>query len=352
MRIPEIIKEIQLNGLNSTPENAGDVDYSASRRAYSASFEGEGERKVSFVLEDLRQLVLEGRFDPGNAVALSIGGADGSDLRALLQKMPIRGGVLLEYAREAAAAARAKADLEGGQRIEVVEGDATQKKGEAVDVALNCSGGAKTVIVMCFGVLHELPTRSPDYREDRFFDIFFSKFESVLLYCAEPCAVPAFDYLGWPDEVEIRLPDLPEWKLRLVADHICLQRFGVGVSEDSARGGGWVVMRSNQAVEVLHKLIRFQDMQRFRHEMGERLTSFNGATMGRAIQASFGVNDVEMELMYRTSTGFRDAYREHGVEARASGGQWPLLPPPITHCRLILRRLRQSGAPLCPTEGG
>lgn len=335
--ISEKIELILRNGL-VPPSSGAASQRQEARGAYQTQFEGEGERKVKFVIDDLQVLVEDNMLDPQQTVALSIGGADGSDVRRLVDRLNLAGGVLLEYDTDAALRAKEIAAT-NNTRLVVEIGDATQKLDAALDRARTSFGAPETLIVLCFGVLHELPARSPNYAHDALFDRLFGAFPNVYIYCSEPCAQPD-PPLGWPKTVEISLPDIASERLSSVIRFVRDRLFDRETSPPESRHQGMVRVDRDLAVEVLHKVLRFDTLDRFRHEMQERLTSFNAQELVRLIALRWP--GVEQEVNYRTSGGFRKAYMENGVLSRSEAGT--ALPPPFTHCRVIFRRLTQAKA--------
>ncbi|MBP2295260.1 hypothetical protein [Azospirillum rugosum] len=315
-----------------------DLNHKENNSGYYSTFEGEGARKVQFVIEDLLSLIEAESFNHERAVALSIGGADGSDVLSLIERLKLKGGVLLEYDTDAALKAHAKASGEN-LPLEVEIGDATQKLGAALARAKSF-GDVDTLIVLCFGVLHELPERSPGYSHDALFDTLFASFPNVLVYCAEPCAQPS-PPLGWPEVVEIALDDVQADRLVGVAGFIRDRLFGMVAAPPQVRGPSFVRMHRDLAVELLHKVVRFVGVARFHYEMQERLTSFEVQSLARRIASRN--EGIEQEVTYRTSGGFRKAYGEFGVITRNEDGAF--LPVPFTHCRLVLRRFARNEKP-------
>lgn len=337
--IDEIIEAILRNAL-AREISIGTPDGEANRHAYIQSFEGEGERKIRFVVDDLEALKEAGLLHPDRTVAMSIGGADGSDVLALMKRMNLSAGVLLEYDNDAGLNAQERTrDLreDGSLKFSVVIGDAMQKLNTALDKAKSAVKDADTLIVICFGVLHELPKRSPNYTHDRFFDILFSAFPTVMVYCAEPCAQPEFP-LGWPQSVELGFPGVKADRLAGIARFICDRLFVGKAGAPEQRGQDLVRMNRDLAVELLHKTLRFSSVDRFHHEMEERLTSFDVQSLSSMLATR--IANLEQEIAYRTSDGFRKEYRDHGVNVRDERGA--ALPIPFTHSRLILRRFAQS----------
>ena len=262
--VHEIVEKILANAARQNSYVKSTTD-EAARREYNANFEGEGQRKIRFVVADLDDLKRRG-FNAAHAVALSIGGSDGSDLRALMSQTGIRGGVLLEYDNDAAERARKKSPP-----LKVITGDATQQLDAALRAAKELVPAADTLIVLCFGVLHELPTRSPGFDFDHFFDLLFGAgFPSVLVYCAKSCAQNG-NAGGWPKQVEIGIPSVPASKLADVAEVVRNYPFrDLRVAAPTVCTEPHVRMGGNLAVEVLHKVLRFNSVERYFHEMEER----------------------------------------------------------------------------------
>lgn len=103
-----------------------DAEGANSAQDYQQSFANEGKRKVAFIKEDLQKLFDRKKVRAEDVVALSIGGADGSDVLEILNTTPITHGILLEYNTDAAQKARDAAVALGaqGKHLFVFEGDA------------------------------------------------------------------------------------------------------------------------------------------------------------------------------------------------------------------------------------
>jgi hypothetical protein len=106
---------------------------------YSESFRREGARKTQFVINRIAELdeATLGRLE--TFVAISIGGADGSDLLALVEKTSIKKAIMLEIDNAAAEFARIHTKpliKRLGAWLEIVIGDAAQQL-EAI-ICPNC----------------------------------------------------------------------------------------------------------------------------------------------------------------------------------------------------------------------
>src|SRR5678815_1849789 len=141
-------------------DNPGDHK---STESYQATFEGEGTRKTEFIVDDLKRLERDRHLELSSAVAVSVGGADGSDLDSVLIGTPIREGFLIEYSDEGAEAARKRAEKlrTHGKTLSVMQGDATMRKKDLIPKLRELKQQGYTTLVLIFlGVLHELPKRS------------------------------------------------------------------------------------------------------------------------------------------------------------------------------------------------
>lgn len=334
LTISEIMQAITKNALY--PESPGKRTATEKREVYNDTFKNEGKRKVKFVIDNLAEMVerRQSHFDPVRSVVLSIGGSDGSDAIALMTETGIKHGILLEYSNEAGQAAVRNADANAhNYTLKVVIGDAAQKLAEALEKAREIAPDADTLITLCFGVLHELPTRSPNYLHDRMLDQLFDAFPNVLFYASEPCSQPAMP-IGWPEIVEIGFPHVDPAMLHGVAQHVRDRLFQEQKLPAPEVRGPWVRMHRDLAVEVLHKTLRFDSVPSFHHEMQERLTSFEADVLLQQVARRWP--GLRRNLSYYATLGFLEAYDRHQVQARDENGN--ALTEPLTHCRLMLHR--------------
>ncbi len=308
---------------------ASDHDAVEASRAYNASFQDEGVRKARFVINRLSELDGSTLESLKNYVVLSVGGADGSDLLALVRGTPVRRAILLEYDDDAAGMAtqhtKPLIEAAGGQ-FHVMVGDATQKL-EALVGRLQAEKGNGAVGLLCvfFGVLHELPLRSPGFELRQYFARLTSVFDRNFFFLSEPCLPPSEQ-----EELEVRVATINEDRLAELLGHVNAHLFG-GRHVVRKLSQGYVRTGFPLIVETLHKLLRFDSIPRFRHEMRERLTQFTPNQFVEALRIT--LPDAHIERHERVSEGFRLAFQNAKVELRSIEGQRVALP--FSHARVI-----------------
>ena len=128
---------------------------------YHEGFRQSGTDKGKRVVEVLRRL----GADPVRCAYVSVGGSYGSEIEYVMEHSAIRKGVLLEYddrVIDQVFALRTKMAAQGKQ-LELVIGDANQKKGSVRSHLSPWFDNREVDTVVCSAqaVFHELPTRSP-----------------------------------------------------------------------------------------------------------------------------------------------------------------------------------------------
>jgi hypothetical protein len=83
---------------------------------------------------------------------------------------------------------------------------------------------------------------------------------------------------------------------------------------------GFVQVSAALAVEVIFKTVYSLDIERFRYQMEERVTSFDPPGFTR-ILGNYVQPPENVELSYLVTDTFRSSYKAHGVEARTIDGQ-------------------------------
>jgi hypothetical protein len=313
-----------------------DHDNDEAAWAYTESFQHEGLRKASFVIDRLKGI--EGLTDDllKDFTALSVGGADGSDLLAIIESTPIRRAILLEYDNAAAELAnrhiKPLIEAKGGS-LDVIIGDAVQQLEPLVArLKTERKRGSTGLLSVFFGVLHELPRRSPQFELRHYISRLATAFNRNLFFLSEPCLPPNVE-----DEVEVRVSTISEDRLYELLDHINAHLFNNEheirkLSEGYVRAGFPLVM------EMLHKLLRFDTIPRFRHEMGERLTQFTSDQFVAALQIALPRAFIERTEL--VSQGFQIAFWSADVELRTINAQ--LLVTPFSHVRVSAMSLPQQ----------
>jgi len=344
MSIKEIINSIK-DGEHSISVSPA-LENIKIRTQYAEAFVNEGGRKCDFIVNDLRLLIKNNRLNVRRTAVLSIGGADGNDVRHILETFPeMPGGVLLEWDDNFADKARQNSKVDNQRTIEVVTGDAGQKLDAALNKATSI-GQIDALVVICLGVLHELPNRSLYYENDaiEFYSRILTHCKSVLIYCSEPCSQD--DVPGSGSElVSLRFNGVPATELKFISDLIWNKLFNTTDYDKRfaprSIPGGYdnydVKMGRDVALEVIHKLIRFSNYGRFTHELQERLTSFNPTKIKERLCRDF--NGLDCGISYESTAGFLDAYRHYKPRMRDESGYD--CNEPLSHCRLIIRKLHQ-----------
>lgn len=299
-------------------------------KQYQAAFSDEGVRKSQYIIDHLKT---EELLSPVRLVELgyfSIGGADGSEIEAVMEATGIRKGLLLEYDQRAAEAAAKRAEKlrKSGKELKIVIGDATTQMESCLKILSDWRDSNALTGLVCSaqGVLHELPMRSKDFKLPIFVGkLFRGGWGACYFYSREPGMVE-----GWPSEVQIRIPNLSGAELvryaRYVSDRL---NFKDSVQEELA--DNWVVMSSNLAIETLHKLIRGDSLPRRGYEFGERLTSLDPIKLAELLERAVPGMRVNVDRV--TTTGFKEALKLYGVEYRTT--EYAPLMTPKTHAEII-----------------
>lgn len=292
---------------------------------YQQSFDGVA--KAHEVLDFLQSQVVA-EEDRAGLVYVSIGGGDGSEIAHVLTNSEIRRGILLEYSDFGAVHARRIAEdlARQGKDLYVLQGDVMQRLDECCAKLRywSQSKNSKGVIVSVHSVLHELPARSPGYDPNVLIGKLFEPFTTRLFYCREP-ATPT----GWPPTVQIRVDALRGEILHGISHLVNASlsfRDRVELLADH-----FVQMSAPLAVEVIFKIIYASDIERFKYEMEEQLTSFQPEQFAK-ILVNYIKPHENVECSYLITETFRKMYKLHGVHARSPDGQ--LLGLPICFARL------------------
>lgn len=313
-----------------------DHDGDEAALVYTESFQHEGMRKAQFVIDRLKGIKSLTDELLKDFTALSVGGADGSDLLAIIKGTPIRRAILLEYDNAAAELANRHTkpliEAEGGS-LHVIIGDAVQQLEPIVARLKNeRKRGSTGLLSVFFGVLHELPRRSPKFELRHYISRLATAFNRNLFFLSEPCLPPNVE-----DEVEVRVSTISEDRLYELLDHLNAHLFNneheiLKLSDGYVRAGFPLVM------EMFHKLLRFETIPRLRHEMGERLTQFTSDQFVAALQIALPRAFIERTEL--VSQGFQQAFWSADVELRTINAQ-PLVTP-FSHVRVSAMSLPQQ----------
>jgi len=322
VNLRERIEEILAN-VYSTGHNQIQAAYE-----YNESFQNEGLRKSQFVVDRIEELDGKIHNELKDFTALSVGGSDGSDLLALVKNTPVRRTILLEYDNAAAQLATKYTEplikQEGGE-LKVIIGDAFQQL-ETIVALLDDErrDGAKGLLCVFFGVLHELPRRSSGFELRQYISRLSSVFDRNLFFLSEPCLPPHTE-----EEIEVRVADIGEARLFELLNHINAHLFGKKQSNNML-SNGFVRAGFPLVMEMLHKLLRFETIPRLQHEMKERLTEFTSDQFVQAFRIALPGSFIERTE--RVSEGFQRAFLSVDVELRTLNGQAMVLP--FSHVRV------------------
>ncbi|CAF2663728.1 unnamed protein product [Rotaria sp. Silwood2] len=292
--------DIQHHFVTTTPPS--DVDSSYDQE-YQTLFKNKGMRKAEQVLQFVdaeyrlwqSRSTLQSSSDEdwtslrSSTAVVSIGGADGSELLALLKALSSCHGILVEVSSSAAAQARANGIAH------VIEADVMDAAREVILtlIKLQQQGKISSVLFSCQSVLHELPTRSSKFTEEEFLNAYLTPLIAsgfrTMFYAREPC--PPLNWSCETDLIAIRLFNLHKNDVKDVSYHIAnklnIQRLddlrsNLTDSEfpsnilatDHNDENGRVVLSVTLGQEVLFKLLYWKNIIHFEYEMGEQLTSF------------------------------------------------------------------------------
>lgn len=296
---------------------------------YHQSFADEGVRKAQYIVDDLVEREYAGQLVTSELGYLSIGGSDGSELFHVMTSTNLSRGVLLEIGDDAVArAAATQSDLAArGKELEIIHGDAVARLDDALTVLEDWrdEGVVSGLVCSAQAVLHELPTRSQGFSLPTFLGRLYRDpaWKACLFYSREP-SVPA----GWPEQVRIRTPYLPNEQLVRAALFV---RDRLGMSgEPLALASNWVSLPAPLAVETLQKLCRGSSLRRIEYELGEQLTGFDALEAKQHLESL--VEGMKVTVDQITTLGFKKALRSFEVEY--VGSQSECLPIPRTHAEI------------------
>jgi len=237
---------------------------------------------------------------------VSIGGADGSELKALMTELKSHYGILVEISPSAAAMAR-------DQGIDVViEGDVMDAASDVILQLIDWheQGEISSVLISCQSVLHELPTRSSTFTRDDFLQEYFvpllRRGLRVMFYAREPC--PPENWSRLTGTVAIRLFGLDKEDVNALANYIA-QELNIAssvnstpISNDNTRAILPVVL----AQELLFKMLYWESTAHFLYEMGEQLTSFQPENWLRSLEKM----SMHSEFRYLATDHFAKLYKK------------------------------------------
>jgi hypothetical protein len=296
-----------------------DIDSSLDKD-YQSLFKDKGFRKANQVLQhvnaEFQRYLSNSKLQDNNwsnltilrssTAIVSIGGADGSELKALMDALDSQHGILVEISPFAAAAARAR-----GIDV-VIEHDVIDAAHEVVLQLRKWQkqGRILTVLISCQSVLHELPSRSPTFTQEAFLQQYFTPLIKlglkVMFYAREPC--PPSNWSQLTDSIAIRLFKLDKDDVVMLSNYIA-QKLKIPskvnsthISNDDTR----VILPVVLAQEVLFKMLYWKDIAHFHYEMEEQLTSFQPQNWLASLK-NIGMRG---EIQYLTTEHFSDLYHK------------------------------------------
>jgi len=250
--------------------------------------------KAQQVLEIIRRE----RFNLTNAVFVSVGGADGTELEHILLNTDARFGLLLEYDDQLSDRAREKARRlrdDQGKQMEVFTGDALQKIEPALRALDNWreSGAVGSIVLTMHAVLHEFPNRGVGTKDlEGFLHKFLWRRLPVLAIAREPCmpdGLPPVVYLT----ADCRPDTLADLAKRIRDAHREFLAEAVPVPMAKT-----VRMGSRLAIETVAKLFYLESLF---YEIEERVTSFTKQELVGAFRNVFETENVRTEAFQTAS---------------------------------------------------
>jgi hypothetical protein len=304
---------------------------------YQAAFADDGERKAAYICERLKKLEQSGQVATKDMAYLSLGGADGSELVAVLKKTNINFGVLVEMSDAAIAAAEQLFRTLPEGKFAIIQKEDAVLSIDSVFKQIK-DRNIPQICLSAQAILHELPDRSAAFKsQNRFLGSLFGHFDRTLFVSREPCKPT-----NWPEEVEVSIPEVSAERLaefvKFVGKELRMDFKSVGVIANRS-----VIGPRDLMVEALHKLIRSDNPASLRYELGEQLTSFDADHTG-VLLASYCGSQNRVEIEYTSTDGFRDAYS--AAKVFSCDEEKRELPFPNTHARLIAFHTKNSAAPL------
>lgn len=296
-----------------------DTNVPDDKKAYQEIFQDEGPRKIKKILDRVRKLDRAGQINLSKAGYLSIGGADGSEVKAFLENTPAKLGALIEISEFGVELAREHSTALKQKEIDfrVVQGDAVSNLPTAIEFFKE--NDCDCLIVSAQAVLHELIDRSDAFQDwNRFFSELYKHFPKTLLFSREPC-LPSNSI--WKDEIEFSIDGVEGETLAALCKSIG-GRIGYFSSPSEAEkkitdvGNNFVLAPGPLAVETLHKFLRNEGLTSYQYECGEQLTSFDVEGIIEPLLMKLCGNPVDVQITNVTTDGFREAYEENGVTSR------------------------------------
>ena len=225
-------------------------------KSYREHFHESSLRKAGEILSDLRG---RNHIDLAKCAYFSVGGSTGIELAHVLINSPVSYGILLEYDSSATDIGQErKQELQNlGNTLMIVTGDAYQQLEICKDQLLEWrkAGVIDGLVVSLQAVLHELPTRSPDFDLNHFIGELTWDWDPFILFSRDPCEPP-----DWPNIVEIHVPTVEGTVLEALANEI---RVRLNMGGPVLRSGpDYVSMPRALAVETLTKIFYLEGYHR------------------------------------------------------------------------------------------
>lgn len=269
-------------------------------------------------------------FAQADAVLVSVGGADGTELEHILQTTEARYGLLLEYDDRLSDRAREKALRLRDDRdkfMEVFTGDALQKIDPALRRVDNWreAGVVGTIVLTMHAVLHEFPNRGGGTEDlEGFLHKFLWRRLPVLAIAREPCmpdGLPPVVYLS----ADCRPDNLANLARRIQSAHSeFLTEMAPAPMAKSVR------MSSRLAIETVAKLFYLESLP---YEIEERITSFTKQELVGAFRNVFETENVRTETLQTDSV--HHLWRELGIVLQDEDHRE--LAKPELHVRIVAK---------------
>lgn len=303
---------------------------------YQESFQFEGDRKATYIIDDLNYKESRHEVSIDKLCYLSIGGADGSEVEKVLNDTEIKKAIIIEISDAAAQLAMSRAEnlKQIGKELIVIHGDAYDRLDDALALVSQYATNnlINGLVVSIQAVLHELPKRSTNYDLPIFLGKLFREpsLEYCLFYSREPC-----EPIGWTNRVRIRIKSLPNRDFYRLVCHVRDRLNIKGTPEILA--SNWLDVESILAIESLHKLLRNNTIKRIEYELGEQLTGFNPIEVKNILESC--IEGMSVSVEYIITMGFKRALIENDVEYVGHNSE--LLPVPQTHVEIIGSKIKR-----------
>ena len=308
--------------------NIHTLRYWAPGNSYLKDFVGSGKDKAEFAIYRMDNQ----KVDLSRAVCISVGGADGSDVRRILERTHIKLGLMLEYDADMADYAKNQyrediknAQTQGDDRYDgkifrVIVGDAMSNLNSCRGILNEWrkEHNLDTIVVLAMAVLHEvqLSKRSSNFNLDAFFGGISNGFQNLFFYSREPSEIEE-----WTESVRFKMngadgvllpQELVAAYARFIAEHNGIDRDKV-----STVHGDYVLAPRAIAAETIRKLLYLQSERELDYEIDEFHSAFSPEEIRSQLQSYF--NPSSMEITRTNSSTFTRLYNERDVKVCAIG---------------------------------